>query len=238
MLRAPALLSLHLALAEPKRHYNRAVRTYLSLKLEHSQALPDVFQDDDVRYPESLVEHFLREHTQVGDTVLDPFAGYGTTLTVAERLGRVAFGVELDTEKVEHAQSQLSHPQRLIQGDSRLLASIELPPIDFSITSPPYMGSHDLEDPFTAYQLQGKGYTAYLHEIRSIYGQMRRHMKPAGTVVIEIANLKLDGQVTTLAWDVAREVSSVLRFEGEVVVCWDKYGYGYDHSYCLVYSAR
>ncbi len=84
---------------------------------------------------------------------------------------------------------------------------------------------------------KGKGYAAYLQDIRSIYGQLRRLMKPAGRVVIEIANLKLDGQVTTLAWDVAQEVSKVLHFEGEVVVCWDRYGYGYDHSYCLVYSA-
>jgi hypothetical protein len=42
--------------------------------------------------------------------------------------------------------------------------------------------------------------------------------------------------VTPLAWDVAAAVSQVLRFEGEIVVCWDHYGYGYDHSYCLVFS--
>jgi hypothetical protein len=53
---------------------------------------------------------------------------------------------------------------------------------------------------------------------------------------LEVANLKSEKQVTTLAWDVGREISKVLRFEGEVVVCWDKYGYGYDHSYCLVFS--
>ena len=76
-----------------------------------------------------------------------------------------------------------------------------------------------------------------MQEIRNIYGQLRRLMKPAGRVVLEVANLKLDGQVTTLAWDVAQEVSQVLHFEGEVVVCWDQVGYGYDHSYCLVYSA-
>lgn len=62
-------------------------------------------------------------------------------------------------------------------------------------------------------------------------------MRPAGTVVLEVANLKVGGQVTTLAWDIAQELSQVLRFEGGVIVCWDKYGYGYDHSYCLVYSA-
>jgi hypothetical protein len=63
-------------------------------------------------------------------------------------------------------------------------------------------------------------------------------MKPNGTVVVEVANLKRAGRVTTLAWDIAQEISAVLRFEGEVVVCWDKHGYGYDHSYCLVYSAQ
>jgi hypothetical protein len=30
----------------------------------------------------------------------------------------------------------------------------------------------------------------------------------------------------------------VLRFEGEVVVDWEPtYGFGYDHSYCLVFKA-
>jgi hypothetical protein len=43
--------------------------------------------------------------------------------------------------------------------------------------------------------------------------------------------------VTPLAWDVARALSSVLRFEGETVIGWDNYRYGYDHSYCLVFSA-
>ena len=211
--------------------------SYLSLELKHAEELPAAFKDDDVRFPESLVEHFLREYTQVGDTVLDPFAGYGTTLRVAERLDRIPFGVELSEARVNYARSRLARPQNLIQGDSRTLASIELPAIDFSLTSPPYMNRDDLEDPFTAYREEGKGYVAYLQDIRSIYGQLRHHMKPAGIVVLEVANLKINGQVTTLAWDIAHEVSQVLRFEGEVVVCWDTYGYGYDHSYCLVYSA-
>jgi hypothetical protein len=27
-----------------------------------------------------------------------------------------------------------------------------------------------------------------------------------------------------------------MQFEGEVVVAWDRNTYGYDHSYCLVFS--
>jgi tRNA G10 N-methylase Trm11 len=189
-----------------------------------------------VRYPESLVKHFLNEYTRPGDTVLDPFDGYGTTLIVAERMGRIPFGVELDEVKVAYVRLKLGWPESLIQGDARSLASLDLPAMDFSMTSPPYINRGDCEDPFTAYREKGKGYATYLQDMRSIYGQIRGLMKLARTVVLEVANLKLDGQVTTLAWDVAQEVSQVLHFDGEVVVCWDRYGYGYDHSYCLVYS--
>jgi DNA modification methylase len=213
------------------------VKTYLQLKSSFPEELPFAFRDDDVRYPENLVEYFLQEYTQVGDTILDPFAGYGTTLIVAERLGRIPFGVELNEERVNYAKGKLARPDRLIQGDSRFLSTLDLPTISFSMTSPPYMNRSDLEDPFTSYRAKSKGYAAYLRDIRNIYAQLRKQMKPTGTVVIEVANLKHDGQVTTLAWDVAQEVSQQLRFEGEVIVCWDKHMYGYEHSYCLVYSA-
>ena len=216
------------------------MKTYLHLKLLNQYPLPAVFQNDDVRYPESLVEHFLKEYTHAGDVVLDPFAGYGTTLLVAERLGRIPFGVEIDQDKVNFVRSKLSNSENIIHGDSRLLANMALPAIDFSMTSPPYMPKDNHpENPFTGYKTKGEGYQAYLRDIRSIYGQLRKLMKPAGTVVLEVANLKIENKVTTLAWDIGQEISQVLRFEGEIIVCWEnKYGYGYDHSYCLVFSVQ
>jgi DNA modification methylase len=213
------------------------MKTTLQLELSHPQALPSAFQDDDVRYPESLVERFLCEYTQAGDTVLDPFAGYGTTLVVAERLGRIPYGIEINPEKVSYVCSLLAQPEHLLQGDARFLSEMSLPAIDFSMTSPPYTSLDDRDDPFTDYRTKSRGYAAYLRDLRSVYAQLRQLMKPSGIVVLEIANIKRNGRVTPLAWDVAHEISTVLRFEGEVVVCWDHYGYGYDHSYCLVYSA-
>jgi hypothetical protein len=61
-------------------------------------------------------------------------------------------------------------------------------------------------------------------------------MNSSGHVVIEASNLKKAGQVTTLAWDIAHEVARIFHFEGETIICWDEYGYGYNHSYCLVFS--
>ncbi len=215
------------------------MKTYIHLTNSKPYSLPANFRDDDVRFPESLVEHFLEQYTQKGDNVFDPFAGFGTTLFVAERMGRVPYGVEIDQDRVNFVRSKLVNTENIIHADARSLSEIDLPEIDFSITSPPYMSKDNHPQyPFAGYKITGEGYEEYLRDIRSIYQQLRVHMKPTGKIILEVANQKTENQVTTLAWDIGREISKVLCFEGEVVVCWDEYGFGYDHSYCLIFSAR
>ena len=212
--------------------------TYLQLTNRNSRPLPPEFQGDDVRFPESLVEHFLNEFTKQGDIVLDPFAGYGTTLLAAEGGGRAGYGVEFDERRVRHVRGLLQHPERLVHGDARRLAEYDFPPVDLCFTSPPYTTRGDPDDPFTNYAQKGAGYAAYLEEMGRIFTQVAGLLKPSARAVIEIANLKDGSGVTPLAWDVAAAGSKVLHFEGEIVVCWDRYGYGYDHSYCLVFSSH
>jgi modification methylase len=47
-------------------------------------------------FPPEIPERLVRMFSLVGETVLDPFAGTGTTLEVAARCGRDAIGVEWD----------------------------------------------------------------------------------------------------------------------------------------------
>ena len=49
--------------------------------------------------PEALLERIIRASSNVGDVVLDPFCGSGTTCVVAERLGRQWVGMDIN-EKV------------------------------------------------------------------------------------------------------------------------------------------
>lgn len=213
------------------------MKSFLTLDNRQPETLPVEFQEDDVRYSPELVKLFLEEFTQSGNVVFDPFVGYGTTLLAAEALERQAYGIELNERRVRYARNQLKHPENLFYGDARRLLSYPLPAIDFSMTSPPFTSKDDALDPLTDYSLEGKGYATYLREIKDIYAQLRSRMRPAGTAVIEVANIKRNGRVTTLAWDIAAVVSQVLHFEGEVVIGWDRYGYGYEHSYCLVFTA-
>ena len=58
--------------------------------------------------PIQLLLRIVLSSTNPGDVVLDPFAGSGTTLVVAEQLGRESIGIELDKINVEIIRERLA----------------------------------------------------------------------------------------------------------------------------------
>jgi DNA modification methylase len=57
--------------------------------------------------PEQLLGRIIRASSNPGDVVLDPFAGSGTTLVAAKKLGRRWLGFELSANYVARAQARL-----------------------------------------------------------------------------------------------------------------------------------
>lgn len=60
-------------------------------------------------FPPELPETCIKAGSRPGDLVLDPFAGAGTTLLVAKRLGRRSIGIELNPEYIKLIERRLEH---------------------------------------------------------------------------------------------------------------------------------
>jgi site-specific DNA-methyltransferase (adenine-specific) len=89
----------HAAVKEPN---GRNCRSVWSI---HTQAFPGAHF---ATFPPKLIEPCIRASSRIGDYVLDPFFGSGTTGVVAQQLGRKYVGIELHPEYVALAAARLA----------------------------------------------------------------------------------------------------------------------------------
>ena len=65
-------------------------------------------RDHPAPYPIELAERLIRMFSFVGDTVLDPFLGTGTTTLAAMRHGRNSIGYEIDPSYLAQSRKRLA----------------------------------------------------------------------------------------------------------------------------------
>ncbi|MDP2044823.1 MAG: site-specific DNA-methyltransferase, partial [Deltaproteobacteria bacterium] len=90
-------------------------------------------------FPEELPRRLIRMFTFVGDTVLDPFLGSGTTVKAALDLGRNAVGYEINPDFLEAMPQKIGGSDRLpFYRDIQIIKPNkkieELPQIDYTPT--------------------------------------------------------------------------------------------------------
>ena len=110
------------------------------------------------KYPEDMIEQFVKFFTKTGGNVLDPFLGTGSTLVACYNSKRNGIGIELQERYAKIAQERIKKldaqlqlnsagsrkecKQVVIKGNSsqidKLWKDYSLPKIDAVITSPPY----------------------------------------------------------------------------------------------------
>ncbi len=104
------------------------------------------------KYPEDLVEMFIKTFSKENDLVFDPMSGTGSTQMGALKLNRKGYGTELSDFFTEIANNRCKlfceglktkklHNYadfKILNLDARNISKKDFPEIDYLITSPPY----------------------------------------------------------------------------------------------------
>lgn len=204
------------------------------LLLEHQDAalqLPedlrhqDPFGARDCGWVEQM-RPFIREFSSPGNTVLDPFCGFGTTLVAASIEGRKGIGIEIEASRVAIAQERLrrlnaSH-QSVLQGSVRELVPT-LPPVDLVLTSVPYFGSSWTGNANPQTQVYAaQTYAEYLEQMRQTLVACKSVLRRDGFIVLMAENIRIGAHHVPLAWDMARMLSERFVMTDERMIVYRK----------------
>lgn len=110
----------------PKYHFDRsALPEESAWHIPHKRQAGPGNGGHAAAMPEALAERCIASASRPGDTVLDPFLGTGTTLAVAERMGRRGLGMELNEDYARMARLRLdgAKPGERIAGGNRAPAT-------------------------------------------------------------------------------------------------------------------
>ena len=203
------------------------------------------------KFPETLCQEFIEFFTKERQTVLDPMCGTGSAVLAAIRCGRVGIGIDLMQKYADIAEAQLEREpnkylSKIIVGDAHYTSSLLeqnalMPPlVDYVLTSPPYWDmlrrgavnqerkareSNKSWDMYYSENPDDIGnigdYEMFLEELVSIYRQVANVMRPGAYATIIVKNLKKEGKMYPLAWDLGREVGKFLDLRDERIWCQD-----------------
>lgn len=139
---------------KPRRHCNeldgkRWLQNSISVWSDIRKTTEETRLKHPAMFPQSLVTRLIETFlAPEGQTVLDPFAGSGSTIIAANDLGKTGIGFELSAEYAELANQRLRASAETRDGESQSIvhhaSASDLPQhvspesIDLCITSPPY----------------------------------------------------------------------------------------------------
>ncbi len=226
------------------------------------------------KFPETLAQEFIEFFSKEGQTVLDPMVGTGSSLVAALRARRHSIGIELNPTYAALAQQVVNEERaalgesvadirvQVITGDAMGITELDLPGIDYVLTSPPYWdmlhaggaqtqrqrkAAPELdvvysEDPADLGNIPD--YDEFLDRLVEVYSRLRSLLRGGSYLTIVVKNVKKGGRIYPLAWDLARRMSDVYTLKDEKIWCQDNirlapYGMGNAwvsntfHHYCL-----
>ncbi len=177
----------------------------------------DEFAGRDCGWVEQM-RPFIRQFSKPGELVLDPFAGFGTTLLAAGTEGRRALGFEIEPSRVELAR------KRVPAAEIRCGTCLALrQPVDLILTSVPYFGSGYTGTGGTLQLYSAETYADYWEQMDEILRTLKTHLRPGRFLIAMAENIRLpDGGFVPLAWDLARAIGRRLELCDERLIVYAK----------------
>lgn len=183
-------------------------------------------------FPLEIPHRLIKLFTFVGETVLDPFAGVGTTAAAALRLGRRAICIEQNAHYANLIRQRLlTHETTSVivrQGDSRRMKCVSNDSIALIVTSPPYWNKANYGDsPENLGNINE--YFRFFQEIRPVFEECYRVLAPARKICIVTANVNQYTNYRLLTFPLAADFIMLMRRIGFLLVSeviWSKDGTG------------
>ncbi len=182
------------------------------------------------KFPESLVEEFIKFFTKKNGWVLDPFMGTGSTLISAAGINRKSIGIELNKNYFRTSCKRISKRgfEKLafpINGNSLVLNELLLKnrfdkiKFDYTITSPPYWNQlqrnsmrqkdRSAKGLDTKYSISKNdlgnisSYDDFLEMQAQVFDKVYDVTKQNGYLTIITNNVYFEGRLYPLAYDTA-----------------------------------
>lgn len=195
-------------------------------------------------FPVELVERAIKVFARhKDDLVIDPFAGSGSTMVAATKLGRRSLGVEISRKFVNIAEQRLGQCNLLnnngkklatiVQDDARnLLKHIQPGSAGLCITSPPYWDILTQKRTADYKTVRNYGdlesdlgrihdYSAFLDSLADVFQQVYIALKPRAYCVVVVMDLRKKDKFYPFHSDLARRMES-LDFELDDIIIWNR----------------
>lgn len=184
-------------------------------------------------FPPEIPRRLIKMFSFIGETVLDPFGGTGTTGRVAAELGRRGVCIDQSEAYVERMlrdKATLNGAGHLYEpklGDARNLG-LDDNSIGLAVTSPPYWNKAD-------YGQGGNnlgnvaGYLEFIESLRPAFAEVFRTLAPGRKFCVNTANVNQHTEHGLLTFPLATDLVILLREIGFVLVneiIWNKDGTG------------
>ena len=157
-----------------------------------------------------IPRNIMLRYSKVGDTVLDQFAGGGTTLVEAKLLNRNIIGVDVNEtalsrcrEKVDFEHEGANGKVYIRKGDARNLNFIRDESVDLICTHPPYANiiqySEEIDEDLSRLKVKD-----FLKEMESVAKESYRVLKKGKFCAVLMGDTRQKGCMMPMSFDVMK----------------------------------